>query len=117
MPGASGSSSNEQVVARSVLSESMGTARRNQRTIRSRPTVGRTIEVEPVMGTDFGQAIKKLEVLLAINQVRRDQRKQKFHERGGSKRKRLKGERWRKYFKEGFQATVGRVKRMRRQGW
>ena len=117
MPDNITSSSTQRQVAASILADSVGVARRNKRTVRSRPAVGRTIEVEPALGTDFGQAIKKLSILLVNNKVRQDLRKQKYHERAGAKRKRLKSERWRSYFKAGFQATVTRVKKMRRQGW
>ena len=43
--------------------------------------------------------------------------RQRFHEREGLKRKRLRNERWRRRFKEGFQRAVGRVVGMKRQGW
>ncbi|KAL9636358.1 MAG: hypothetical protein Q9164_002867 [Protoblastenia rupestris] len=90
---------------------------RNKRTIRSRPTVGRTIELDPGRGMDFGRAMRQLNILCATNKVRADLMRQKYHERPGMKRKRLKSERWRKLFRDGFRATVGRVKEMRRKGW
>ncbi|KAL9125280.1 MAG: hypothetical protein Q9217_005493 [Psora testacea] len=90
---------------------------RNKRTIRSRPKVGRTIELDKARGMDFGRAMRQLNILCATNRVRADAMRQRFHERPGMKRKRLKSERWRKLFKEGFRATVGRVKEMRRKGW
>ena len=118
MPSASDSSSTTQrQVNGNLLFGNERAAQRNKRTVRPRPTVGRTIEVEERMGVDFGQAVKKLSMLLVNNRVRQDQRMQKYHERAGAKRKRLKRERWRRYFKEGFNATIGRVKQMRRQGW
>lgn len=117
MPNQDSSSSYARQVAQSVLADSTGWATRNKRTVRSRPSIGRTIEVEPATGIDFGRAVKTMEVLLARNKVRQDTYNQKFHERGGMKRKRLKSERWRRYFKEGFLATISRVKKMRRQGW
>ena len=92
-------------------------AKRATRTVRSRPTVGRTIEVIPERGVDFGRALRNLEISCAINRVRQDLSRQRFHERPGLKRKRLKSERWRKMFKESFRATVMRVKEMRRKGW
>lgn len=91
--------------------------KRAVRTVRSRPAVGRTIEVIPEKGVDFGRALKNLEVSCAVNRVRQDVMRQRFHERPGMKRKRLKSERWRKMFKESFRATVMRVKEMRRKGW
>ena len=92
-------------------------APRNKRTVRSRPTVGRTIELDPSKGMDFGRGLRQLGMLCTQNNVRGDLMSQRFHERPGMKRKRLKQQRWRKLFKSGFAATVGRVKEMRRKGW
>ena len=92
-------------------------ARRAKRTVRSRPAVGRTVEVIPDRGVDVGRALKNLDITCAANRVRQDQSRQKYHERPGMKRKRLKSERWRKMFKQSFQATVTRVMEMRRKGW
>ena len=91
--------------------------KRAKRTIRSRPTVGRTVEINPEREIDFGRALRTLEIQCAVNRVRADLQRQRFHERPGLKRKRLKSERWRKLFRESFRATVGRVKQMRRKGW
>ena len=88
-----------------------------KRTVRSCPAVGRTIEVVPLKGVDFGRALRNLGIACAANKVRADQMRQRFHERPGMKRKRLKSERWRKMFKESFKATVARVREMRRKGW
>ena len=87
------------------------------RTVRSRPTVGRTIEVVPERGVDFGRALRNLDISCAFNRVKQDLSRQRFHERPGLKRKRLKSERWRKMFKESFRATVMRVRDMTRKGW
>lgn len=100
-----------------TLENTQKTPKRAIRTVRSRPTVGRTIEVIPEKGVDLGRALKNLEVSCAVNRVRQDVMRQRFHERPGMKRKRLKSERWRKLFKESFRATVMRVKEMRRKGW
>ncbi len=90
---------------------------RAKRTIRSRPTVGRTIEVYQEGGQHVAGALKKLEILCAVNKIRSDQFRQRFHERPGLKRKRLKSERWRKLFRASFRMTVARVQEMRRKGW
>ena len=90
---------------------------RNKRTIRSRPTVGRTIEVDEKMGVDLGRALSKLAMLCKNNNVKDDQKAQRYHERPGLKRKRLKHDRWRRYFRTGFEAMVQRAVQMRRQGW
>ena len=92
-------------------------AKRAKRTVRSTPSVGRTIEINPERDADFGRAVRALDIQCAVNRVRSDQARQRYHERGGAKRKRLKSERWRKLFKASFQAAVGRVKEMRRKGW
>ena len=117
MPNETSSSSAQRQVAAHILADSAIVAHRNKRTVRSRPSLGRTVEVEPALGTDLGTAMRKLTVLTNSNRVLYDSRKGKFHERAGAKRKRLKSERWRKYFMTAFQATVQRVKKMRRQGW
>ena len=90
---------------------------RAKRTIRSRPTVGRTIEVYQEGGQHVAGALKKLEILCSVNKIRSDQFRQRFHERPGLKRKRLKSERWRRLFKASFKVTVARVQEMRKKGW
>ena len=90
---------------------------RAKRTIRSRPTVGRTIEVYQEGGQHVAGALKRLDILCQANRIRSDQFRQRFHERPGLKRKRLKSERWRKLFKASFKMTVARVQEMRRKGW
>ena len=92
-------------------------ATRAKRTIRSRPTVGRTIEVNPQKGEDFGRALRGLSILCAVNRIKQDKQRQRFHERPGLKRKRLKGERWRRLFKQSFTAAISRVREMKRKGW
>ncbi|KAL8636238.1 MAG: hypothetical protein Q9228_006345 [Teloschistes exilis] len=90
---------------------------RHTATIQSRPSLGRTVEVAPERGHDLGRALRSLDIECAVNRVRDDRARQRFHERGGLKRKRLKSVRWRKNFKQGFQAVVAKVKAMRRKGW
>ncbi|MCJ1244915.1 hypothetical protein MMC30_002116 [Trapelia coarctata] len=79
--------------------------------------VGRSEDVDPHKGVDLGRAIRRLEIKCAYNNVRQDFNKQRFHERPGLKRKRLKSQRWRKRFKEGFNAVVSKVQKMRMKGW
>lgn len=81
------------------------------------PSVGRAITVDASRGMDIGRAFRSLEVLCARNSVRKDFMRQRFHERPGLKRKRLKGERWRRRFKENFKGVVAIVGKMRAQGW
>lgn len=91
--------------------------RPDEKPMRLSPATGRTIAVNKERGMDVGKAIRSLEMLVARNGVKRDFNKQRFHERGGLKRKRLKSERWRKRFKENFQGTVARVQALTRKGW
>jgi len=79
--------------------------------------VGRSEDVDPLKGVDLGRAIRKLEIKCAYNNVRQDFNKQRFHERPGLKRKRLKSQRWQKRFREGFKAVVSKVQKMRMKGW
>jgi ribosomal protein S21 len=80
-----------------------------------RPSTGRTIEK---WGTiDVARAFQVLDFACRKNNVAKDFRRQRFHERPGLKRKRLRSERWRALFKEGFRATCARVEVLRRQGW
>jgi small subunit ribosomal protein MRP21 len=80
-------------------------------------TTGRIIQVETERGVDPATAFRRLAMRLAQNNVRKDAQRQRFYERPGLKRKRLKSERWRKRFKEAFQGTVARVVGLKRQGW
>jgi small subunit ribosomal protein MRP21 len=79
------------------------------------PSTGRSVTINA--GIDVGRGFRLLEQSCARNKVRNDANKQRFHERGGLKRKRLRRERWRKRFMEGFKATIGRVKQLKKQGW
>ncbi|KAI1265255.1 hypothetical protein F5Y18DRAFT_64124 [Xylariaceae sp. FL1019] len=79
------------------------------------PRTGRTVHVGK--GVDVARSFKLLAIQVAQNRVRNDFQKQRFHERPGLKRKRLKSERWQDRFRRGFQATVARVRELNRQGW
>jgi small subunit ribosomal protein MRP21 len=79
------------------------------------PSTGRSVTIGA--GIDVGRGFRLMEQSCARNKVRSDATKQRFHERGGLKRKRLRRERWRRKFLEGFKATVGRVKQLKNQGW
>lgn len=78
---------------------------------------GRTLPVNKDSMTDLGTRLRQLDMLVSRNRIRQDVFRQKFHERGGLKRKRLHSERWRKRFKAGFVRTVTRVQELRRKGW
>lgn len=83
--------------------------------LRLTPKTGRTVNIGA--GIDIGRGFRLLEQSCARNKVRSDFTKQRFHERGGLKRKRLRRERWGRRFMDGFKSTIARVKEMKRQGW
>ncbi|KAF2150946.1 hypothetical protein K461DRAFT_279728 [Myriangium duriaei CBS 260.36] len=85
--------------------------------VRLGPSLGRTVKVNPSRNIDVGRAFRQLEILCRKNQVRNDAARQKFHERPGLKRKRVRSERWRRTFKEGFKGMIALVKKMKKQGW
>ena len=79
------------------------------------PSTGRAVYVTE--RTDVSKALKQMDRLTTVNRVRSDFTSQRYHERGGLKRKRLRRQRWRTNFKASFQATVQRVNELKRQGW
>ena len=84
---------------------------------RLNPSTGRVVELDPTRGRDIVRGLGMLGSLMARNKVKRDFNKQRFHERPGLKRKRLKSERWRARFKVEFDATCKRVSELTRKGW
>ena len=80
-------------------------------------TYGRTVVLDKAKGRDIVRGIGMLGSLIARNKVRRDFQKQRFHERAGLKRKRLKSERWRARFQVGFRDVTARVSELTRKGW
>ncbi|KAI1081686.1 hypothetical protein F5B20DRAFT_52609 [Whalleya microplaca] len=84
-------------------------------TLRLVPRTGRTVHI--TRNVDLGRSLKLLSAQLTQNRVKSDFIKQKFHERPGLKRKRLKGERAKRRFKRGFIAAIDRVKELTKQGW
>lgn len=85
--------------------------------MRLNPSTGRSIDIDIGRGIDVARGLRLLEQSCGRNRVRADFTAQRFHERGGLKRKRLRRQRWRKKFMEGFRTTVGRVKQLKQQGW
>lgn len=115
-----GMSSREADTARDISRESrhvamMSSQKPTPPPVRLDAYIGRGENV--TKANDLGRALRRLDTTLAINQVRHEFSKQRFHERPGLRRKRLKSSRWRKRFKEGFQAVVAKVQNMRKQGW
>ncbi|RYP91950.1 hypothetical protein DL770_001924 [Monosporascus sp. CRB-9-2] len=84
-------------------------------TMRLVPRLGRTVHVSS--NVDVARSFKILAIQVAQNRIRQDFQYQRFHERPGLKRKRLKSERWQKRFKKGFKETVRRVRELTKQGW
>lgn len=82
---------------------------------RLRPVVGRTVELRGQI--DVARGLALLGTRMSHNRVKHEFNKQRFHERGGLRRKRLRMERWRVRFKDGFKATCSRVRVLAKQGW
>jgi hypothetical protein len=99
----------------SAINRVVALPKRERIPIRLSPSTGKTVKVDGHI--DVARAFRMMEQTCGRNKVRREFNYQRFHERRGLKKKRLRAERWRKRFMEGFKATVGRVKKLRRQGW
>lgn len=84
---------------------------------RLNPTYGRTVDLNPARGRDLVRGISMLGSLMGRNKIKQEFMKQRFHERGGLKRKRLASERWRARFRKGFTKITGRVAELTRKGW
>lgn len=83
--------------------------------LRLRPVLGRVVKLGEQH--DFASALKVLTTKVTINRVASDFQRQKFHERPGLKKKRLRSSRWRTRFRHGFVATCERVSELAKQGW
>lgn len=92
-----------------------------QTRVRTKPVTGRTVHVtgygSQTTGASAPGAISVLEGLVRRQKIKSKFNYQKFHERRGLKKKRLRSERWRNRFRTGFKATVMRVLELKRQGW
>ncbi|KAI9726562.1 MAG: hypothetical protein M1828_000929 [Chrysothrix sp. TS-e1954] len=82
-----------------------------------KPSLGKVIEVNEAKKMDVGRAFRVLNGKCSQEGVFQMVRLQRFHERPGLKRKRLRMSRWRRRFQESFRGTVGRVEALRRKGW
>ena len=104
---------------RSIMSEmsfgALSIPKKPRIPMRLTPSTGRSVAIGT--GIDVARGLRLLEQSCARNKVRSDFTSQRFHERPGLKKKRLRRQRWRKRFMEGFKATVGRVKQLKQQGW
>ncbi|PLB39413.1 mitochondrial 37S ribosomal protein bS21m [Aspergillus candidus] len=81
------------------------------------PTLGRQVFVEPERGVHLPTALRLLGHTLHQNRVRQQSNRQRFHVRRGQLRKNQRMERWRRLFRFSFKQTVGKIQRMRDQGW
>jgi small subunit ribosomal protein MRP21 len=96
------------------LADSLGGRTMTEKLMLNR-TTGRTIRIKE--GMTLPRALDLLQMQMRINRVQSEVRIQRFHERGGLKRKRLRSERWRKKFRAGFSAAAQRALELNRQGW
>ncbi|KAH7324747.1 hypothetical protein B0I35DRAFT_424902 [Stachybotrys elegans] len=90
--------------------------------LRTKPVLGRTVFVKSshyssTTAPTAPGALIALNRLVGLEKLRVKSREQKFHERKGLKKKRLRSERWRARFKTGFKAAVKRVMELKKQGW
>ncbi|KAK7420532.1 hypothetical protein QQX98_002731 [Neonectria punicea] len=89
--------------------------------IRAKAVTGRTVFVKdritPTSAPTPMIALRVLNKMVREQQVKTKFHSQKFHERNGLKKKRLRSQRWRTRFKNGFKETVNRVLELKRQGW
>ena len=82
---------------------------------RRKPETGKMIAVRGTL--DLGGAMAVLGAQVAQNKLRETVRFQLEHERPGKKRKRLRSDRWKKCFSEGFKAAVLRANQLSKMGW
>ncbi|CAG9990117.1 unnamed protein product [Clonostachys byssicola] len=88
----------------------------------AKPVTGKTVFLEGRYGGaqkagNPAGAFRVLDRLVKEQKVKRLFNQQRFHERKGMKRKRLRMERWRFRFKDGFKAAASRVLELKKQGW
>jgi ribosomal protein S21 len=81
------------------------------------PNVGRSFHVDAGRGLDVARAFRNLDTACKRNKVRTDFLKQRFHERPGLKRKRIRYEGKIRGFKARFTKVVQMVQSMTKSGW
>ncbi|KAF1913206.1 hypothetical protein BDU57DRAFT_521960 [Ampelomyces quisqualis] len=84
---------------------------------RLNPTYGKTVDLDAGRGRDLVRGITMLGSLVARNKIKSEMMSQRFHERGGLRRKRLASLRWRARFKTGFTSITKRVSELTAKGW
>jgi len=80
------------------------------------PRIGRTVNLTGGE-TDVERKLKMLGAMVVANKIPQTFNKQRFHERDGLKRKRLRRERHRKRFKDAFKQLCTRARELSAQGW
>lgn len=80
------------------------------------PRIGRTVQVTGA-STDIEKKLRMLNAVCTQNQIRSQFYSQRFHERTGLKRKRLRKERHAKRFKTTFKQLCSRARELGLQGW
>jgi Ribosomal protein S21 len=85
--------------------------------LRLGPMLGRTMVVDPAGGRDLQATFRALDMRCTANNMKGDIRTQTYHVRRGQAKKELRSKRWRALFKEGYLREVGRMRRMKGQGW
>jgi hypothetical protein len=90
-------------------------SKRDEVPLKLRPSTGRTVYVQGRINVPL--AFNMMSALVHQNGVARDHKTQKFHERPGLRRKRLKSSRWRNRFMKGFKAACTRATELAKQGW
>lgn len=83
--------------------------------LRLTSSTGRSIAIHGHV--DVARGFQLMERTCMQNGIKRDFQSQRYHERRGIKKKRLRGLRWRRRFMEGFRATIQKVVKYRKQGW
>jgi len=81
------------------------------------PRTGRTFDVTRPSQSELTTRMNQVTMVCMANKVAQMERRGKFHERPGIKRKRVRRERWRAKFAKRFGAICGRVKWLSSQGW
>jgi hypothetical protein len=81
------------------------------------PRTGRTFDVTRPSQSELTTRMNQVTMICMANKVAQMERRGKFHERPGIKRKRVRREKWRSKFAKRFGAICGRVKWLSSQGW
>ncbi|KAI1909422.1 hypothetical protein LOZ39_003096 [Ophidiomyces ophidiicola] len=85
--------------------------------LRLSPSLGRTVAVDHIRGLDVAKAFVMMESRCAMNNIRNQEREQRYHVRKGLRKKEKRSQRWRKLFKAAFRAQVMRCQKLVKQGW